>query len=420
MLNMQNGGCIDPQPIAAMKHMKLIKTAKDHHDALARLEELMIADPAPGSHEEEELELLAFLIEDYEKRNIGIPAATPAEAIRFRMEQAGLKQQDLVPFIGSKSRVSEVLAGKRDLTLAMVRKLHEGLGIPLKSLVQDATGELPPVIDTASYPVKEMFLRGYFAAAFGNDWSKVKERAEEMLQQFFAGRQNDAIYAFNRQTHSKKSRVNLEAVHAWRCRVMDRAAELPMPEYDADVLSDAFIQQLKAMSQLSNGPLLVQQLLQEAGIAMIIERQLPQTHLDGAAMWHPKGFPLVALTLRYDRLDNFWFTLFHELGHIKKHLGHRPGECFIDTDIDGRSENEIERQADQFALNAFIPEEEWDRLGSLEYADEIRAAAKKLAIHPAMIAGRLRREANDYRKHRTLIGQGKLSQIFNLKNEANQ
>jgi len=397
-----------------MKHMKLVKTAKDHQDALARLEELMLADPAPGSEEDGEIELLAFLIEDYEKRNVHIPPATPAEAIRFRMEQAGLKQQDLVPYIGSKSRVSEVLAGKRELTLPMVRKLHEGLGIPLKSLVQDSSGELLPIIDTSCYPVKEMFLRGFFAAAFGTDWSKVKERAEEMLHQFFAGRQNDTIYAFNRQTNSKKSKVNLEAVHAWRCRVMDRAAELQMPEYDADVLSDAFIQQLKAMSQLSNGPLLVQQRLQEVGIAVIIERQLPQTHLDGAAMWHPKGFPVVALTLRYDRLDNFWFTLFHELGHIKKHLGRTPGQCFIDTDIDGSSENEIERQADQFALNAFISEKEWDRLGSLEYADEICAAAKKLAIHPAIIAGRLRREANDYRKHRTLIGQGKLSEIFQL------
>jgi HTH-type transcriptional regulator/antitoxin HigA len=113
--------------------MKLIKTPKDHAAALERLEELMLADPAaPGSPGDEELELLAFLVEDYEKRAVRIPAATPAEAIRFRMEQAELKQRDLVPFIGSKARVSEVLSGKRGLTLAMVRKLHEGLGIPLK------------------------------------------------------------------------------------------------------------------------------------------------------------------------------------------------------------------------------------------------------------------------------------------------
>ncbi len=374
----------------------------------------MLADPAPGTTEEQELELLAFLIEDYEKRTIKIPAATPAEAIRFRMEQAGLKQHDLVPFIGSKGRVSEVLSGKRDLTLAMVRKLHEGLGIPLKSLVQDGVGELPPRIEPEAYPVKEMFLRGFFAAAFGNDWSKIKDRAEEMLQQFFQGRQEDAICAYNRQTTSGRSKVDVNAVHAWRCRVLDLAGVLDLPDYDPEVLSKAFIQQLKALSTLSDGPLRVRQRLQEVGIALIIEQQLPGTFLDGAAIWHPKGFPVIALTLRYDRLDNFWFTLFHELGHVKKHLGTIPGGGFIDTDIDSASENQIEREADQFALNTFITEAEWDRLESLETAAEVRAAAKQLAIHPAIIAGRLRREAGDYRKHRTLIGQGKVKELFKL------
>jgi HTH-type transcriptional regulator / antitoxin HigA len=392
--------------------MKLIKTSNDHDAALKRLEELMLADPAPGTAEDEELELLAFLIEGYEKRTIKIPAATPAEAIRFRMEQSGLKQHDLVPFIGSKSRVSEVLAGKRELTLAMVRKLHEGLGIPLKSLVQDGPSELPPRIETDRYPVKEMFVRGFFAAAFGPDWSKAKDRAEEMLQQFFNGRQDDPIGAFNRQTTSKKSKVDVNAVHAWRCRVLDLAGSLNLPEYDPEVLSDALIQQLKALSPLSDGPLRVRQRLQEVGIALILEKQLPGTHLDGAAMWHPKGFPVIALTLRYDRLDNFWFTLFHELGHVLKHLGTTPGEGFLDTDIDAVSENEIEREADRFALDAFITEEEWDRLGALRLANDINAAAKHLAIHPAIIAGRLRREAGDYRKHRTLIGQGKVKQLF--------
>ena len=392
--------------------MKLIKTAKDHAAALKRLEELMLADPAPGSAEDDELELLAFLIEGYEQRTIKIPEATPAEAIRFRMEQAGLKQHDLVPFIGSKGRVSEVLSGKRELTLPMVRKLHEGLGIPLKSLVKDAAGALPPIIETDRYPVKEMFMRGFFAAAFGNDWSKVKERAEEMLQEFFGGRQNDPIGAFNRQTTSKKAKVDVHAVHAWRCRVLDVADSMELPEYDAEALNDGFINDLTKLSRFSTGPLLAQQALRDVGIAMVVEPHLPGTHLDGAAIWNPNGFPVIALTLRHDRFDNFWFTLLHELGHVKQHLSSSSGDGFIDTDIDGVSEKAIEREADRFALDAFLSEEEWDRLSHLNYADEIKAAAKKLSIHPAILAGRLRREANDYRKHRTLIGQGKVKELF--------
>ena len=158
--------------------------------------------------------------------------------------------------------------------------------------------------------------------------------------------------------------------------------------------------------------MLVQQRLQEAGVAVIIEEHLPKTHLDGAAMWHPDGFPVIALTLRHDRLDNFWFTLFHELGHVIKHLETSMNEGFLDTDIDGASEKEIEIEADRFALEAFIPREAWDDLGPLRLKAEIVAAANELAISPAVIAGRLRREAGDYRKHRTLIGQGTVKELF--------
>ena len=392
--------------------MKLIKTSKDHAVALKRLEKLMLGDPAPGTAEDEELELLAFLIEDYEKRSIRIPAATPVDAIRFRMEQGGLRQYDLVPFIGSKGRVSEVLSSQRELTLAMVRKLHEGLGIPLKSLVHDGPAKLPPRIETERYPVKEMFLRGFFSASFGTEWSKVKDRAEELLQQFFSTRHDAPIGALNRQTTSKKAKVDLNAIHAWRCRVLERAAALDLPDYDAKAMDADFIKDLTKLSRFSTGPLLVQQALHEVGIAVIIEPHLTGTHLDGAAIWHPAGFPIIALSLRHDRLDNFWFTLFHELGHIKLHLSPSSEDGFIDTDIDGVSEKEIERQADRFALTVFVADQEWDRLNHLNFADEIKAAAKKLSIHPAIIAGRLRREANDYRKHRTLIGQGQVRALF--------
>jgi HTH-type transcriptional regulator / antitoxin HigA len=117
---------------------KLIKTHQEHEAALARLEELMLKNPIPDSEGANELELLALLIKSFEDKNIVIDPPTPLEAIQFRMEQAGLKQKDLIPFIGSKSRVSEVLAGKRPLTLAMARKLHKGLGIPAEILLEDA------------------------------------------------------------------------------------------------------------------------------------------------------------------------------------------------------------------------------------------------------------------------------------------
>ncbi len=117
---------------------KLIKNCQENEAALSRLEELMLKNPVPDSEDANELELLALLIKSYEDKNVIIDPPTPLEAIRFRMEQSGLKQKDLIPFIGSKSRVSEVLAGKRPLTLAMARELHRGLGIPAEVLLEGA------------------------------------------------------------------------------------------------------------------------------------------------------------------------------------------------------------------------------------------------------------------------------------------
>jgi HTH-type transcriptional regulator/antitoxin HigA len=114
---------------------KVIKNRKEHAAALARIEKLM--DVRPGTPEGDELDLLAALVDLYEKEADPIDAPDPIEAIRFRMEQQGLKAGDLVPYIGSKSKVSEVLSGRRGLSLNMIRGLSSGLGIPADVLVRE-------------------------------------------------------------------------------------------------------------------------------------------------------------------------------------------------------------------------------------------------------------------------------------------
>lgn len=113
---------------------KIIKNEADYQAALAYLETLM--DAQPGTPEEEELELFALLIETYEQTVFPIDLPDPISAIEFRMEQQGLKRKDLEPYIGSQSKVSEVLSGKRALSMAMIRALHAGLDIPLEVLLQ--------------------------------------------------------------------------------------------------------------------------------------------------------------------------------------------------------------------------------------------------------------------------------------------
>jgi HTH-type transcriptional regulator/antitoxin HigA len=115
--------------------MRLIKTEQDYAEALARLEEIF--DAFPDTPEGDELELLAFLIDAYEKENFPIEAPDPIEAVKFRMEQLGMKQKDLANLLGFKSRVSEILNRKRKLTLDMVRKLHKALNIPTHVLIEE-------------------------------------------------------------------------------------------------------------------------------------------------------------------------------------------------------------------------------------------------------------------------------------------
>ncbi len=120
---------------------RIIHTDAEHHEALAALNRLMDIDLESGTPEADDLQLLALVIEAYEKERwpIGLPDAV--DAIRFRMDQQGLTQRDLEPYIGSHASVSAVLSGKRPLSLRMIRALHEGLGIPLEVLVQEPRPE---------------------------------------------------------------------------------------------------------------------------------------------------------------------------------------------------------------------------------------------------------------------------------------
>lgn len=113
---------------------KVLKTEAEYEAALTYIETLMNA--APGSPEEEELSLFALLVEQYEREHYPIASPDPIDAILFRMDQEGLTRADLVPYIGSQSKVSEVLRRKRPLSITMIRNLHEGLRIPAATLIQ--------------------------------------------------------------------------------------------------------------------------------------------------------------------------------------------------------------------------------------------------------------------------------------------
>ena len=114
---------------------KVIKTEQEYQAALSRLEEIF--DSKKGSKNADELELLSLLIQKYEDEISPIDLPDPIEAIKFRMDQLGYKQKDLAKAIGLKSRVSEILNKKRKLTIDMIRRLHDTLGIPTEVLIKE-------------------------------------------------------------------------------------------------------------------------------------------------------------------------------------------------------------------------------------------------------------------------------------------
>jgi HTH-type transcriptional regulator/antitoxin HigA len=395
---------------------RLIKTEADHAAALARID--AIFEARPGTPEGDELELLVHLVEEYEAARHPIDPPDPIEAIKFRMEQGGLKQVDLVSMIGNKSKVSEVLSGKRPLSLAMIRRLHKELGIPAHVLIRETGQTLSVVYEGVNwndFPIAQMVKRQWFPGFRGRT-GDLLERAEETLGPLlFPGGQdcrNNAMAA--RQRVRNGSVHDDHALWAWQARVRQLAESLELGAYDPKGMSAAFIRLVLSLSPLEDGPIQARRLLAKSGVGMVVLDYLPGTHLDGAAMLRTDGHPVVALTLRHDRLDNFWFTLAHELAHVVLHLSKGDTSAFMDDLENPSAKSDKEREADVLAKDCLIPAADWAQVKGLPMPTDakIHELAVRTHIHPAIVAGRIRFERHNYTILNHLVGQRVVRRLF--------
>ena len=253
--------------------------------------------------------------------------ADPIESILFRMDQMHLSRKDLIPYIGSISKVSEVLSRKRPLSLPMIRRLNQGLGIPADILIEDVeTGstvvDQETEMDFTRFPLKEMLERGCFGDFEGNA-QRLKEYAEDLVRKFMQDLLPKQVSpAFLRAPmHQRGDRQADEmALLAWRMCVLRQARTLNIAkEYKHGTITPTWLHELAKLSTFDEGPKLAREYLARHGITLVIEKHFKRTFLDGAAMLD-NDRPIVALTLRHDRFDNFWFALLHELAHVAKHL----------------------------------------------------------------------------------------------------
>jgi HTH-type transcriptional regulator/antitoxin HigA len=219
--------------------------------------------------------------------------------------------------------------------------------------------------------------------------------------------------SFLRQHIRAGSEVNYYALLAWWARAVELARLQQLSGmYQVGTIDDAFMTDLTHLSYLRDGPRLAKEYLSKHGIHLVILAHLPRTHLDGAAVLLDDGAPAVILTLRHDRVDNFWFCLCHERGHVALHLREdNESRYFDDLDVEGDA---AEVEADRFAEKSLIPPRSWARAAvRRQYSIQgVREYANRLRIHPGIIAGRIRREQNNYRILWSLVGKGEIRAHF--------
>ena len=383
------------------KRLKPIRNDNDYEEAIAFIEELIENDPAPNSDEADQLAVLATLIENYEKNNFPIEIPSAVDAIKFRMEQLELRPVDLVPYLGSPSRVSEILSGKRSLTVEMINALSSGLGIPEKALLKknENENEFSKNIPTAVY--KQMVARGYFENISASN-------RPAMLMQFFSKHDLQPALLYRKSKFRTDSNSNIYIVVAWADRVLDKAALIETNKYLDGTVNLEYMRNIaKYSADEEHGAKKAIVHLLKDGIKVVIEPALTGTKLDGVVIFENKENPIIGLTLRYDRLDNFWFTLMHELAHIAKHSNIK--ETFIYDDFESKDVNlsEIEREADMLASEALVDSAKWEvspaRIVPTPLA--AMALANELGVHVAIIAGKARHESGNWKYLSNTVNQ---------------
>jgi HTH-type transcriptional regulator / antitoxin HigA len=384
---------------------------------------------AQRSSLEQQLKDLESQILEYEKLRSGrVKRLFPAsiadigqKLIEARIAQ-GLSQRTLAERLDMKEQQIQRYEQERYSTanLARIAEVAEALQLDLvaffesrnETVLDKVAPNLKEGFDASRLPIKEMKKRGWLSLI------KLPEivtgpLSEVDLAAAFVSNAGGS-YAMHRQQVRAGSTSDEYSLLAWRARILIKAKEILGANDKPQVfLGPDLVGKLVGLSTHANGPVEAIKLLRDHGVILIIERHLPSTHLDGAATLLNGEIPVIGLTLRHDRLDNFWFTLFHELGHVFRHRDRGLKEGFFDEE-GASSLSELESEADEFAESAFIPNEVWRKsfVRFTKVGGQVMQFAKERRISSAVVAGRIRRERKDWTLFSDLVGQGSLRKMM--------
>ena len=343
----------------------------------------------------------------------------PGEFIREEIEERGWTQEDLAAILGRPLRlVNEIIMGKRGITPATANGIAAAFGtsaqfwMNLESmyrLSQVRTRDTNTVERRARLyslgPIKEMIKRR---------WLEPSENIsilEQRFMEFVHAESLDSAPTFYAHAARKSTpyHTGTPAQTAWLYRARQVAEALTANRYSPSLCS-AVVEELRNLTPEPEDTRHAPRLLADAGIRLLVVEPFRGSRIDGACFWLSDDEPVVAISMRYDRIDYFWHTLMHELEHVKNQDGLANANASIDTNRGERAsaQPEYEKQIDCSAAQALVPQEELedfiDRAGPLYSYKLIRGFASRMGVHPGIVVGQL--------QHREEIGYSSFRQLL--------
>ncbi len=340
---------------------------------------------------------------------------TAGDVLRDHLKQKSWGQADLAQVIGkTTAAVNEIIQGKRAISSEMAMLLAAAFGTTAEFwLTLDAEGRVAEeTIEEARSrsrlyglaPIREMVRRGWIQPTT-NDL----EDLERELKRFFHADSLDQLPPLTVATRrSEPCEPPSASQLAWCRRAYNLAADLIVPPFDQSRV-EGCCTELRKLLAFAPEAQRVPRVLTDHGIRFVIVEHLAGSKIDGAAMWIDDEKPVIAVSIRMDRIDSFWFTLFHELSHIRHRDGLSIDSCLVGEDAEFPGmKPDFERRADEESAQSLIPTETLKsfihRVAPMYSKERIVQFAHRIRVHPGIIVGQLQHLGEmKYRSNREML-----------------
>lgn len=340
----------------------------------------------------------------------------PGEALREALETRGWTQEELAMITGrSRGTILDIIAGRTGISPEMAVSLAaafqndaaDWLNLDAKFKLAQVVGDSEEVRKRLSLftiaPIRDMQKRGWI-----EETNNVEE-LENQLKKFFGVSSLDQAPSIPVATRRTAEIPELSSQQrAWCFRAREMAAALAVRRFSHNRLQEAS-KELRNLAAYPKEAQYLPQLLADYGIRFVVVEPLPGAKIDGAAFWLDEGSPVIAASVRYDRIDAFWFTVMHEFYHIQHgDAVSVDNQLLVDAPKDRTGRDDIEKRADAEASSLLVPKNELEsfirRIGPLYSKTRIIQFAHRIKIHPGIIVGQLQHYGEiSYRTHRELL-----------------